>query len=208
MLSHHPVNIFNSPHYHAKNRDDVEIADFHRVRRVLRAAERARHVRPGGHHPLWATEIWWLTDPPNPIGISPHKQARWLEQSLYLLWKQGASAAINFEIRDPAYDPSRPAQGQTTTGVFFHSGKKKPAYRSFRFPFVGHRKSNKRVGLWGKAPDSGKLKVQVKRRGGWRTIEKSKVRGGKIFTESLKLRGKADLRGKIGKTTSLVWHQG
>ena len=207
VLSHHPVNIFNPPNYSAKDPDDVEVADFHNVRRTLRAAEHANNVRPGGHHPLWATEIWWLVDPPNPLGISPEKQARWLEQSFYLLWKQGASAVVNFEIRDPAFDPNQGGHGQSTTGVFFHSGKKKPAYRSFRFPFVGHRDSKKRVGIWGKAPASGTLKVQEKGRGGWRTIEQLKAHGGKLFTDSLRLRGSAELRGKVGKTTSLAWKQ-
>ena len=152
VLSDHPVNIVNSPNRHARNRDDVEIADFSKLRLVLRAAERAGTVRPAGHRPLWATEMWWLTNPPNPIGISPDTQARWLQQGFYLLWKQGASAAINFEIRDPAFNPNQSAQGQATTGVFFHSGKRKPAYRSFQFPFVGHRESKQRVGIWGKAP--------------------------------------------------------
>ena len=207
VLSHHPVNIFNPPDYSAKDPDDVEVADVHNVRRVLRAAERAKNVRPAGHHPLWATEIWWLVDPPNPLGISPEKQARWLEQSFYLLWKQGVSAVVNFEIRDPAFDPNQGGHGQTTSGVFFYSGKKKPSYRSFQFPFVGHRESKKRVGIWGKAPASGKLKVQEQGHGGWRTIEKLKAHRGELFTDSLRLRGSAELRGKVGKTTSLAWHQ-
>jgi hypothetical protein len=207
VLSDHPVNVSNPPRYSAQDPDDVEVADFHNVRRVLRAAERANTVRPGGHRPLWATEVWWLTDPPNPLGVSPKKQARWLEQSLYLLWKQGASAVVNFEIRDPAYDPNTPASVQATTGVFFHNDEKKPSYTSFRFPFVAHHESKKRVGIWGKAPDSGKLKVQEKGHRGWRTIAKLDAHRGEIFTDSLRLRGDAKLRGKVGKTTSLVWKQ-
>jgi Cellulase (glycosyl hydrolase family 5) len=204
VLSQHPINQFNPPDYSAINPNDIQVADFHKLRRVLRAAERVKHVRPAGHHALWATEIWWQTKPPTDFGVPVARQARWLEESMYMLWKQGASAVVQFNIRDPANAGSflSPA-----SGVFFHSGEKKPAYRSFRFPFVTHRKSKKRVGLWGKAPETGKLKVQKKRRKGWHTIDKLNVRAGKIFTESLRLRGKAKLRGKIGKTTSLVWRQ-
>ena len=206
VLSQHPINQLNPPGYSAINPDDVQVADFHELRRVLRAAERVNHVRPAGHHALWATEIWWQTKPPADPGVPVAKQARWLEESMYMLWKQGASAVVQFNIRDPA-NAGAGSFLSPASGTFFHSGKKKPSYRSFRFPFVTHRKSKKRVGLWGKAPESGKLKVQVKRRNGWRTIEKVKAHSGKIFTGSVRLRGKADLRGKVGRTTSLVWHQ-
>jgi hypothetical protein len=208
VLSHHPVNIFNPPSYSARSRDDVEIADFHRIRRVLRAAERAKHVRPRGNHPLWATEIWWVTDPPNRIGVSTKKHARWLEQAFYMLWKQGASAVVNYEIRDVEYDPKQDPRAQVTSGIFFHSGKKKPAYRSFRFPFVTHRKSKKKISAWGKAPQSGKLKIQRKKGGKWRTKEKLRVRSGEVFKRKMRVRGKAKLRAKVGKVKSLPWPQG
>jgi hypothetical protein len=208
VLSHHPVNILNSPKRSAVSGDDVEIADFHKVRKVLHAAEHAKHVRPGGHHPLWATEIWWITDPPNRIGVSTKKQAKWLEQGLYLLWKQGASVVLNYEIRDIAYDPGQPPRAQVTSGVFFHNGKKKPAYRSFRFPFVTHRKSKHKVAAWGKAPQSGKLQIQVKKQGKWRTKKKLNVHQGRLFKPSLRLRGGATLRASVGHSKSLPWHQG
>ena len=36
-LSHHPINFLNPPHYQAINPNDVEVADFHKVARVLHA---------------------------------------------------------------------------------------------------------------------------------------------------------------------------
>jgi len=202
-LSQHPLNVVAGPHHTAINKNDVLIADFHRVRRVLRAAERAGTVRPRGHHPLWATEIAFVSDPPNfRKGIPVKKHARWLEEGLYLLWKQGAKVVINLTIRDPVYPG-----GPFTSGVFFHDGTAKPAQRSFRFPFVTHRKSKKKVGAWGKAPQAGKLAIQVKHHGRWRTKKTLKVGGGKIFTTTLRLRGKAKLRGQIGGTRTVVWKQ-
>jgi hypothetical protein len=202
VLSQHPINVINPPNYSAISPDDVQIADFHNVRRVLRAAERTHHVRPGGRHGLWATEFWWLTKPPEKSGVPVKKEARWVEESMYLLWKQGASAVVNFNIRDPKATSPGPA-----SGVFFYDGRKKPSYTSFQFPFVTHRRAKSRVSVWGKAPQSGTLKVQKRAKKGWRTLRKMPVHEGRIFTPTIRLRGKAKLRGKIGETQSLVWRQ-
>jgi hypothetical protein len=207
ILSHHPVNIIAPPTRSATNPDDVVVADFHNLRKLMHAAERAGNVRPKRRHQLWATEIWWFSKPPNSIGAPLQEHARWLEQALYMLWKQGASTVINYEIRDAAPDPSVPAREQVTTGLFFSNGKRKPAYTAWRFPFVTHRKSKAEVGVWGKAPESGKLQIQEKRSGGWHTLKSVDVKRGKLFTPSVRLRGKADLRGKLGADTSIVWHQ-
>ena len=69
---------------------------------MLRAAERAHTIEPGGRHPLWATEFWWASRPPvdEEPAPNPQKQARRIEESLYLYWKGGASVAIMLQIRD------------------------------------------------------------------------------------------------------------
>jgi len=203
VLSDHPISQFTStgsPHAHAISRNDVAIADFHKVTRTLRAAERARHVLPRGRHPLWATEFWWITEPyPADFAIPVRTQARWIEEAFYLLWRQGARVAMNYKLRD--------ARG-LTTGIYFIDGDPKPAVRSFRFPFVTHRHSRKKVGAWGKAPKSGALKIQRHRGGSWRTLKTLHVRQGQVFTQSLRLHGAATLRGTVGGVASLPWHQG
>jgi hypothetical protein len=206
-LSAHPLNFSNSPRYVPHNKNDVQVAVFRRVSKVLRAAKRARTVRPGGHHALWVTEEGMLSDPPNRLGTRPKKHARWLEEALYLLWKQGASVVVNLWIRDPDYDPSRSPAGQWTTGVYFHDGRAKPALRAWRFPFVTHRKSKRQVSAWGKAPVGGKLEIQQKRHGHWRTRKRITVHAGQVFRPSFRVRGTATLRARVGKTTSLSWHQ-
>ena len=203
VLSHHPINFTNPPTYRAINHDDIELADFHKLVPLIHAAERTGHVRPRGHHPLWATELSWYTKPPSSFGIPPAKQARWLEQGFYLLWKQGASVAVNFLLRDEPHTGLFSA----STGVFFYNGQKKPSYKSFRFPFVTHRISKSRVQAWGKTPASGKLKIQKQQGNKWHTVKRLKVHGGKVFKEKLRVRGKAKLRGQVGNTTSLVWKQ-
>ena len=202
-LSHHPINVTNPPDYRAINHDDIEVADFHKLVPLIHAAERTGHVLPNEPHPLWATELSWFSKPPRTNGLPPATQARWLEQGLYLLWKQGASVAINFLLRDT----KRVTSFSGASGVFFYDGQQKPSYTSFRFPFVTHRISNQRVGAWGKAPESGQLEIQRHAASGWVTIKRMPVTLGQVFTAPLDLSAATDLRAKIGSDTSLSWHQ-
>jgi hypothetical protein len=207
-VSAHPLNIRNGPHYKPHNEDDSQVANFGRVRKIVHAAKHAKTVKPHGSKALWVTEEGMLSDPPNPKGPPVQKQARWLEESLYLLWKQGASVVVNLNIRDPAYDPHHPPSGQWTTGIYTNSGKPKPAFQAWRFPFVTNRKSKSKVQAWGKAPASGNLKIQKQQGKKWHTVKRLKVHGGKVFKKKLGVRGKAKLRARIGQTKSITWHQG
>jgi hypothetical protein len=207
VLSHHPVNIINAPTKPAPNPEDVEVADFHKLKTLLDAAERAGHITPAGNHPLWATEVWWLSNPPNPLGADLQTHAHWVEQALYMLWKQGASTVVQYEIRDPAYDPNIPARQQVTSGFYMNNGIRKPAYTAWRFPFVTHRETRTNVGVWGKSPATGTLKIQRSRPGGWQTIQTMSIKAGQVFTSSVRVSGPADLRGQITGVSSLPWHQ-
>ncbi len=206
VLAHHPITTSGGPRRSAVHPDDAAMPDFDRIRRVVRAAERAGHVRPRGHHPLWATEFWWKTDPPSPSGVHPRTQARWIAEALYLLWKQGVKVAINVQIRD-----ERDYQGfpfdPLTSGLFFFDGEPKPSASSFRFPFVTERRSPNRLLAWGKAPSAGVVRIQVKRRGAWRTRERLRVGAGDVFARRVRMRGNGWLRASVGKERSPVWRE-
>ncbi len=206
ILSAHAINVIVAPAAPASNPDDVWIADFHKLSSLLEAAEAAGHVDPAGTHPIWATEFWWITNPPNPIGVSLETQARWVEQGLYLLWKQGVSTVVNWTIRDTQFDPNQPLGPQATSGLFLYDGTKKPAYDAWRFPFVAERGSEPDTQIWGKAPEAGQLSVQLKRPSGWETIGQLSVQSGQVFTASLPVTGEADLRATVGGSVSLPWH--
>ena len=139
VLAHHPINTSGGPRRHAINSNDASSADLDRIARVLRAAERAGTVLPG-RHPLWATEMWWDSDPPTSPGSPPGRQARWIEDALYQAWKDGASVVINLAIRDFT---TSGLQGGTGSGIFFADGRPKPSYTAFRFPFVTDRKNRR-----------------------------------------------------------------
>ena len=73
---------------------------------------------------------------------NPAKQARRIEESLYLYWKGGASVAIHAADRGTGtrYFTGGPASTE--------DGTPKPALTAFRFPFVAERLSGARMRAW------------------------------------------------------------
>lgn len=206
IVSHNPINGTGPPTHHAINPDDATSADLHRVMRVVHAAQRKHTIRPKHkHRKVWATEFWWQSKPPYRYGVPPWKQARWVEQGLYIFWKGGARVAIQQPLRDAARHSGRVISG-FGGGLFYHSGKAKPSFRAFRFPFVTDRRSHGAI-AWGKAPTGGKLKIQVKGHRGWRTVRRLRVHRNHVFRTRLGVRGRARLRAKVGSQKSLVWRQ-
>jgi len=197
IVSHHPISINEGPHYTAEHPDDVSSGDLDKVRRTTRAAEKVGTL-PGGRAPLWVTEYWWLSKPGSSRGVAPIKQARWIEESLYVFWKDGAQVAIDYLLRD---DPTY------ATGLFFADGREKPAYRAFSFPFVTERRSRRRVTAWGKAPESGSLRIELRKGGRWELAKRLAVGAGEVFKTAVALRGQGEFRASLGDQRSLVWRQ-
>jgi hypothetical protein len=206
VLAHNPINTSGGATRSAIHPDDASSPDLDRIMRVLRAAERAGTVLPG-RHPLWATESWWDSNPPNSAGAPLGLQARWTQQAMYLAWQDGASVFINLLIRDLGTG-SHNSKDALDSGIFFANGQPKPSYTAFRFPFVAERIDRRRLRAWGKAPEAGKLKIQRRRGKRWVTVKKLKVGQGAVFTAKLPLRGRQRLRAKVAGNQSLVWKQG
>ncbi len=83
VFAHHPINTSGGPHRSAVHPDDASTPDLKNVVDVLRKAEKVGHA-DGGKHPVWATELWWDTNPPDNVeGVPLKTQARWLQESLY-----------------------------------------------------------------------------------------------------------------------------
>jgi hypothetical protein len=206
VFAHQAINNTGAgPTQSAPNPNDASTPDLGRVVSVLRAAEKAGTAGPGGRHPVWVTEFWWDSNPPNPVGAKLAVQARYIEQSLYLFWKAGASTAINFEIRDTADRPNVHAGLQS--GLYFIDGRPKPSLGAFKFPFVTERTSRNTLQAWGIAPESGKLLIQRQQGSRWRTVKRLQAGKGSVFVTKLKLAGKQRLRATVGSSQSLVWRQ-
>src|SRR5437764_12249229 len=103
----------HGPLWHAYQPDDVSVADLYKVARELRAAERAGNVLPRGPKQLWVTELGWNSKPPNPGGVPIDQQARWYEQALYELWRQGADTVLLLQLVDSPPIPDYAAAYET-----------------------------------------------------------------------------------------------
>jgi hypothetical protein len=203
VASHHPINV-GAPTRRALNADDVSTPDLGKLKRVLVAATRSGRALPGGSKPLWATEIWWNSNPPRPGGLPLARHARYLEQAFYVLWKQGVQAAFWFEVRD-----ALAGGGPTpTTGLFLRDGTPKPALLAFQFPFVTERLRGARVRAWGEAPGPGPVSIEIRRGHTYRHLRTLKAGSNRVFVGNLRLGRKAQLRARQGSQTSLIWKQG
>ncbi len=141
----------------------------------------------------------------NSGGFPLDVQARWVEQTLFLLWKAGASAAVDLQIGDTADRPTVHAGFQS--GVYFSNGQPKPS--SSPSASVRHRADRQeKIRAWGKAPAGGTLRIERLKGGQWVTIRQIQVGAGAVFVAKLKLRGKHVLRAELGGNQSLAWYQG
>jgi hypothetical protein len=207
ILSHHPINIAaGGPGRSAIHPDDVIVADFRKVVRTMRAAEKRRTV-PRGRHPVWATELIWETKPPDRrFGVPLNRQARWLEESFFSLWKQGAEAVVWAQIVDEEIQEDGFSGHQG--GLFTDGGKAKPGFVAFRFPFVAERsskKKKKKLAVWTIPPSSGELAIEHRRGSSWRTIRTAAVTAGEPLQLRLRLAGKVRLRGAVNGEQSLPY---
>lgn len=207
VFAHHPIGASKGPRKRAVHRDDATTSDLHKLRRVLRRAEKLGHVQPRGRSPIWATEFWWESRPPDSTaGVPQRRHARWIALALYLIWKQGATAAINLQAGDSLSAERRDEPYQA--GVYFSDGRPKRALRAFRFPFVTERRSRKRLRAWGKSPLAGRVRIQRLRGARWKTLESERVKAGETFKARLRFRGGARMRAKVRNEKSLTWKQG
>ena len=206
VLAHHPINTSGGPDRSAINHDDISTPDLGNLHSVLRAAERGHRTGTSGRHPIWATEIWWDTDPPNGFGgVPPKRQARWLEQALYELWRDGARVVMNLRLRDSDAAQSSPFAADAS-GVYFADGSAKPAATAWRFPLVSAKTEKpKRIVVWGRAPVGGRVKIQRQSGSGWKRVASVRVKAGAVFERKVELPKGTKLRARVGSEQSLVW---
>jgi hypothetical protein len=206
VLSHHPYSV-GGPNRKALNTDDVSVPDLGKLVTPLRRAERAGRVAGAKHHAVWVTEISWDSSPPDPLGVPAQKQARWLEESLYVLWRSGVDTVIWFLARDQAPIPSF---GDTyQSGVFLRDGTPKPSATAFAFPFVAEPVAGGKVRLWGRAPAAGRVVVQRRASGRWVGVASFQAAAtGRVFTQTVRQRAGTRFRARAGAMTSLTGPSG
>jgi hypothetical protein len=205
ILSHHPITLSGGPNRSAIHPDDVAMPDVKNLVKALRRAEK-RNTVTGGRHPVWATEFWWETSPPDGFqGVSLSKHANWIQESLHSLWRQGADAAFWFLLVDQPLGPDGISNQQS--GLFFEDRSRKPAFTAFRFPFVGERssKGSKKATVWTIPPVDGTLEIQVQDGGGFETAKTVQVSAFEPERVKMRLPAKAKIRGLLAGETSLTY---
>jgi hypothetical protein len=203
-IDHHPYGV-GGPMWHAQNADDAAVPDMYKIANVLKAAEREHHLLPAGPKQFWDTEISWDSNPPDPDGVPVNTEAKWVEQADYVLWKQGVDTVLWLQIVDSPPVPNYASTYQS--GVYYLNGTPKPSATSFRFPFVTVRPSRQKLQAWGRAPQAGRLRIEVRRGGRWKLVKALRVKNHHVFLTTITLPGKVTLRAQIGKQTSLSWLQ-
>ncbi len=203
VLDHHPFDI-GGPLQRAVNPGDVSVPDMGKLTRLLSAARRARMALPRGHKRIWAGELIWTSKPPFPGGVPVLRQARWLEQALFVLWREGVDTVFWLQILDDANARTTGLSG----GLYFSNGRPKPAAAAYRFPFVTQRQSSNQIRAWGHAPAAGTVSIQRRSRGRWVTVKRFHVRKSATFFVPLKQSGPATLRARVRSITSITWAQG
>ena len=178
----------------------MSVPDVGKVARVVRAAERSRHVLPRGPKPLWVTEIDWDSSPPDGGAIPIARQAQYLSRAFYELWSEGVSRVLWYEV----VDPGGPAGNNFTGGgLFFGSGRAKPAAAAFRFPFVALTAARGATTLWGRAPHPGQVVIEAQRHGHWRGVARATASRDRVFEIIRSLGAGVTLRGRQGRIVSL-----
>jgi hypothetical protein len=192
-----------SPATHAFNIDDVSAPDLGKLTRVVHKAVRLGRALPRGNKQLWVTEFSYDSNPPNPTAVSLATQARWLEQGLYIFYKQGVNTAVWYLIHDqlPTYNPTK-----YYSGLYFYNGAPKPALEAYRFPLVV-MPAGRKATVWGISPRSGKVQVehQVGRR--WRSLFSTRQAAGSVFSRTISASLRGNFRAVVGGEKSLTWRR-
>jgi hypothetical protein len=168
----HPYNQggYGTPQSRTKTKSSLPLAYLPRLHSLLsRAAGRGRI---GGGKGIWVTEFGYQTRPPDPFGVSPSSQARYINESDRLFFSDSRVKSVaQYELTDV------PQRDQFNTGLRFvrsRGGQEKPSYAAYRIPIVVTRRSSGSVEVYGQARPA--------RLSGGRTQVSVQMRIGGVFT--------------------------
>ena len=185
VWAHHPYTE-GGPTHRASVHGNASLGDMGDMRAVLNTAIRANHVVSKQKKVrLWMNEFSWESNPPDPGGVTPLLEARWVSQALYQAWKAGVSLFTWYAIRDEPISSSFAQSGLYYAPVAddIASDKPKPALTAFRFPFVALPEAKNAVFLWGRTPTSTAGNAFIERKSGaaWKRVMSLKANSYGVF---------------------------
>jgi hypothetical protein len=183
------------PSHQTARADDISVAGLPTMRSVLDAAVRMGHVVSTKPVRFWVTEFAWDTNPPDPGGVPPTLEARWVSEALHRMWAAGVSLVTWYTLRDQPLHTSAYQSGLYYEGSSFRRDRPKPALTSFRFPFTAYRDAG-RIQVWGRTPTSAPGMVRVEQWNGssWTTVGHLRADRFGIFTGEVRSAGGGSVR--------------
>jgi len=173
---------------HRGGPDDVQLGDLDKLQELLAAADRAGRIRGRFRRtPLWVTEFSWDSRPPDPGGLPMGILTRWTAEALYRAWRAGVSHFFWYPLRDEE-TRGLPFSETIQAGLYFRAptvaaDRPKPFLAAFRFPFVAFSRPSG-FAFWGRTPNSGpgRVSIQARRGGAWRTVAVARADEQGIFS--------------------------
>jgi hypothetical protein len=177
---------------HRGHADDVQLGDLGKLRKLLRAADRAGRIKGKFRRtPLWITEFSWDSKPPDPGGLPMRIAKRWTAEALHRAWSSGVSRFFWYSLVDEPRDPGRRFSETIESGLYFRGrtedrDRPKPLLRAFRFPFVAYP-GRRALSFWGRTPSGGRgrVRIEIRTRRGWRRLSSRSADAEGIFRGTL-----------------------
>jgi hypothetical protein len=197
----HPYNQggARTPQSTTRTKTSLPIAYMPRLHRLLSTA--ARRGRIGGGKGIWVTEFGFQTKPPDPFGVSPTNQARYINESDRLFFSDRRIKSVaQYELTDV------PERDQFNTGLRFvrsRGGAEKPSYAAYRVPIVVTRRSSGSVEVYGQARPArlfgGRTQVAIQMRigGVFTTVRQASTNSRGIFRVNVNRSGAAAARWRL-----------
>jgi hypothetical protein len=167
-IAYHPHGVRRAPDAPDPDPDDAGLGDVPRLERLIDAIRRAGGLRNtlgrARRFDLFFTEYGYQTNPPDRfVGVSPSRQARWLQHGAYLAWRHPRVRGLTQYVwRD---EPVGANGARWQSGLLFRDERAKPALRSFPQPFWADQTIARGAArLWGQVRPGGAHEVAIQRR--------------------------------------------
>jgi|SRR5579862_242285 len=171
VWAHHPYSD-TGPYGKATASGGVELGDLPKMDALLQTAEKLGAISSAKPVQFWVTEFGWSSKPPNTHGVPSALLTRWLAESMYQIWKSGATMGMWYLLQD------QPSSTPFQSGLYSYSASlslasAKTLLIPFRFPFVAYLKSGGKVQVWGRDTTSNAQTVTIQEKIGkkaWKTV--------------------------------------
>lgn len=205
--AHHPYELSRAPDEPSTHPDVwLTLENLRDLTSLLRRIRERYGQSTAKPVPLYLTQYGYQTKPPDPDGVSPERQAEYLNQAEYLTWR---NRSVRTLAQFPLVDQGSPIATTFQSGLRTSTGERKPAYDAYALPVwlpSSRVRAGRRLSVWGlvrAAPNGGRVQVsvQVRLRAGhpWQRVARVATTGRRGYLRAaVPVERSGELR--------LVWH--